>query len=272
MPTPPDDIGPFYRPRPPPLLQKCPVCRGTYRRHHLIVRGRVLSDDCKTPLPYTVIEVWQADQLGRYDTALDLRGYFHTDRNGYYEFTTVRPGNYRIRGYRPAHIHFYIPSQKGHRGVFTQMYFSGDPFLGRNDTCQKCNSHRRDLHVTMYTDCDRVGFCMDYVWFPIILARGSGVSTLETEVLQRRRQMTRVFMQQRRSSPVAWQDVLLPRRAASSLRIHNYMRSPRIAPRIEYDMGPYQQYYTRHRDRYNGPNNFWFSSREPSYDMYMYYK
>ena len=172
-PTPPDLFGPYYRPNPQKLLRQSSI----HRIHSLHMFGTVLSDDCMTPLPNMVIEIWQADPRGSYWNAPDLRGYIVTDRTGRYEFTTVYPGSYRERsGFRPAHIHFYIPERNGHVGVVTQMYFAGDPYLGRNDSCGVCNSEQRDLQSVKSKDtCD---VCMDRIQFDFILSKGTGLSVL----------------------------------------------------------------------------------------------
>ena len=172
-PTPPDLFGPYYRPNPQKLLRQSSI----HRIHSLHMFGSVLSDDCRTPLPNMVIEIWQADPRGSYWNAPDLRGYIVTDRAGRYEFTTVYPGSYRERGgFRPAHIHFYIPERNGHVGVVTQMYFAGDPYLGRNDSCGVCNSEQRDLQSVKLSDtCD---VCMDRIQFDFILSKGTGLSVL----------------------------------------------------------------------------------------------
>jgi len=73
----------------------------------LVLRGTVLSDDCRTPLPGTMIEIWQADDNGHYDKKrpgdfleasppFHLRGTMKADAQGRYEIQTVIPGAYPI--------------------------------------------------------------------------------------------------------------------------------------------------------------------------------
>lgn len=108
----------------------------------ILVRGRVLGPDCRTPLPNALVDVWQADAEGNYhdaDAQYRLRGVLRTDREGRYEFESVMPGRYPLvpgseTGYRPAHIHFTVGSP-GHAPITTQLYFKGDPYLAPKDAC-----------------------------------------------------------------------------------------------------------------------------------------
>jgi catechol 1,2-dioxygenase len=103
----------------------------------LMITGRVLSQDCKTPLGEVLMDVWQADAAGRYDndgtfgrgaTPLRLRGRLVTDASGAYSIRTILPGRY-LNGstYRPAHVHVKL-SARGHQPITTQLYFPDDPY------------------------------------------------------------------------------------------------------------------------------------------------
>lgn len=107
----------------------------------IIVTGRVL-DDGGTPLPHTLVEVWQCNAAGRYIHGRDQHpapldpnftgvGRCLTDADGVYRFTTIRPGAYPWRNHpnawRPAHIHFSLFGPAFVTRVITQMYFPGDP-------------------------------------------------------------------------------------------------------------------------------------------------
>ena len=109
----------------------------------IIVAGRVLDEDGH-PVPYTLIEVWQANAAGRYqhkrdthDAPLDPNftgtGRTMTDAAGNYRFLTIRPGAYPWRNHanawRPAHIHFSLFGHAFATRLVTQMYFPGDPLL-----------------------------------------------------------------------------------------------------------------------------------------------
>lgn len=109
----------------------------------IIIKGKVL-DEKGEPVPNAFIEIWQANAAGRYihkldswDAPLDPNfvgcGWTHTDENGVYEFTTIKPGNYSwkpdINQWRPAHIHFSVMGPALSDRLVTQLYFEGDPIL-----------------------------------------------------------------------------------------------------------------------------------------------
>lgn len=108
----------------------------------IIVTGRVL-DECGSPLPNTLIELWQANASGRYrhhretefPAPLDPNflgvGRCATDAHGVYRFTTIKPGAYpwgnHENAWRPAHIHFSLLGPTLGTRLVTQMYFPNDP-------------------------------------------------------------------------------------------------------------------------------------------------
>ncbi len=109
----------------------------------IIVGGRVL-DEAGRPVAGTTIEVWQANAAGRYDHPGDthdapLDPHFHgecrvfTDADGWYRYTTIRPGAYPWRNHknawRPVHIHYSLFGAGFAQRLITQMYFPGDPLL-----------------------------------------------------------------------------------------------------------------------------------------------
>ncbi len=127
--------GPFYRASAPyrakvtPPMEPGPV---------LLITGRVWSLDTRKPLAGAVLDVWQANEKGRYDNddrknppAKDVfvnRARMVTDEQGRYEFETIHPGSY-LNGsqYRPPHIHFRVSFAK-HQTLITQLYFKGDKY------------------------------------------------------------------------------------------------------------------------------------------------
>lgn len=114
----------------------------------LLVEGRLLGPDCKTPLAGYAVDVWQADANGNYYAAGDgpfrLRGKIVTDGAGRYRFSTVLPGRYGdAAGIRPAHLHVKIWTPMNEPLLTSQLYFAGDPYLGDADYCTRqgtCNS------------------------------------------------------------------------------------------------------------------------------------
>jgi catechol 1,2-dioxygenase len=105
----------------------------------LLIRGTIFGSDCRTPLPRTLLDVWQADARGEYhwkDEDYRLRGQLLTNERGEYEIATIKPAGY---GGRPAHIHFTIAAP-GHLPLTTQLYFKGDPRLDHDVCGSACNS------------------------------------------------------------------------------------------------------------------------------------
>lgn len=109
----------------------------------IIVEGRVF-DESGRPVPYTLIEVWQANAAGRYihkrdQHAAPLDPNFYgagrcvTDADGKYRFISIKPGPYpwgnHHNAWRPAHIHFSLFGNHFLSRLVTQMYFPGDPLL-----------------------------------------------------------------------------------------------------------------------------------------------
>jgi len=129
------------------------------------VVGRVLNERCE-PVPYAVVEVWQANTHGRYDHPNDpnpapldpnFQGYARlvTDVDGRYRVLTVKPGAYPVNlpqfrdWTRPPHIHFKI-HQTFAETVTTQMYFAGDPL------------NEADLLLQQVPEAPRSGLIVDF--------------------------------------------------------------------------------------------------------------
>ncbi len=98
------------------------------------VSGRVLYRD-GTPQANARLEIWQANDVGRYahpgDTRSDgpldpsFQGYadIRADANGAFRILTIKPGAYPVDGTfeRSPHIHFDVRGRQ--RRLVTQMYF-----------------------------------------------------------------------------------------------------------------------------------------------------
>jgi protocatechuate 3,4-dioxygenase, beta subunit len=112
----------------------------------IIVHGRVLDSDGRA-VPHTLVEVWQANAAGRYRHSNDTwpapidpnftgAGRVLTDSDGYYRFTTIKPGIYpwgnSPNAWRPAHIHFSLFGRAFTQRLVTQMYFPGDPMFAQD--------------------------------------------------------------------------------------------------------------------------------------------
>lgn len=113
-----------------------------------IVSGRVLDLEGK-PIADAVLDVWQVDSTGLYDSQigkgddLHMRGKYTAAMDGRYRIRTTRPVKYQIPSdgpvglslratnrhpWRPAHIHFHI-SAEGFAPVATHIFDSIDEYL-----------------------------------------------------------------------------------------------------------------------------------------------
>lgn len=163
-PTEPDILGPYYRFAAPFRTR---LAGPDEPGDRLVLSGTVLSADCRTPLPGALIEVWQANQAGLYDTSkpgnftettsFHLRGMLYSNEQGQYEIETIVPGRYPIPPNlpgleqfagmtRPAHIHLRV-MESLHVPLTTQLYFKGDPYLANDPWASHKTSSTIDLEL-----------------------------------------------------------------------------------------------------------------------------
>jgi catechol 1,2-dioxygenase len=119
-------LGPFYKADAPFKADLTDGSVGT----PLIVSGTVYCSDCVTPLANAIVDVWQANDSGIYDSVgYVLRGRMETNAEGKYEYASILPGFY-LNGaqYRPRHIHYKVSHAQG-AALTTQLYFEGDPYI-----------------------------------------------------------------------------------------------------------------------------------------------
>ena len=143
--------GPFYRADAPLLDLGANLCRNG-EGVPLLVQGTVTDCDGAS-LAGAMVEVWQANHLGRYENQdpdnqpeHNLRGRFVADRLGRFRFRTIRPAGYALPGDgpvgqlarrlglsldRPAHIHFAVTAP-GHRPLVTAIFDGSDPAIDRD--------------------------------------------------------------------------------------------------------------------------------------------
>lgn len=107
QPTPPDSLGPFYKPDAP---VRSTVGKGYFLRG--VVRS---SQDC-SPITEARAEFWLTGPDGRYDDR--NRATLFSDESGRYQFESNFPPHYAGR---PSHIHIRV-SVPGYRTLATQHY------------------------------------------------------------------------------------------------------------------------------------------------------
>jgi protocatechuate 3,4-dioxygenase beta subunit len=119
IPTFQDGGGPYYRPNSPERTEIAPPHTGGIT---LVVSGKILRNDCKTPVPFATLDIWQANENGEYEDEW-YRGVVQTSENGSYKFETVIPKGYgEGTGYRPPHIHFKV-FENNREIITSQMFF-----------------------------------------------------------------------------------------------------------------------------------------------------
>ena len=105
----------------------------------ILISGRIMDKNCK-PHYNAILHVWQANTFGKYSHKNDrsknkldknFNGYtkIKTKKDGFYNFLTIYPGNYKIseRLIRPSHIHLQVTTSQG-KQLSTQVYFRGEIF------------------------------------------------------------------------------------------------------------------------------------------------
>jgi Protocatechuate 3,4-dioxygenase beta subunit len=126
------------RDRPASLSSAARIAPATEPGIPLIVRGRAVAEDGKTPVANAVIFGYHTDKDGHYDRpgsgahSWRLKGWARTGADGGFEFRTIRPGAYPRRN-TPEHIHFNIFLEDGRRYWAAGLEFDDDPLLPAGD-------------------------------------------------------------------------------------------------------------------------------------------
>lgn len=144
--TPATVLGPFHIEGSPPLDYAADMSDGLPGTP-LYLHGVVRSLD-GTPLPGVVLDVWQADTDGNYESQVPgdearLRALYRTRADGSYCVRSITPQGYgipldgpvgdligrtRIDPYRPAHVHVRIV-EPGYHPLITHLFQAGSKYL-----------------------------------------------------------------------------------------------------------------------------------------------
>jgi protocatechuate 3,4-dioxygenase beta subunit len=147
-----DILGPFYRPNSPVRTN---LVTNDISGEKIELIGTVRQADCKTPQRRAKVELWHCSKDGVYDNTSNEfrhRGTTYTDDNGKYFFNTILPPPYDAGGFmRPAHFHLMITAE-GHQSFVTQLYFTGDKYISKDNWASSSRAKNRILPVQTLND------------------------------------------------------------------------------------------------------------------------
>jgi protocatechuate 3,4-dioxygenase alpha subunit len=138
-------IGPFFHHAMTPEVHNLKGITDNYlagkktKGDHIRVEGRILDAEGK-PLRAAMLEIWQANATGRYNSPMDDRndvkldskfsgfGRVSSDSKGKFEFETIKPGSVPSSGNAPQapHISLTLFAAAIHSHLFTRLYFSDE--------------------------------------------------------------------------------------------------------------------------------------------------
>jgi protocatechuate 3,4-dioxygenase beta subunit len=112
------------------------------------VSGRILDGD-GTPVPDSLLELWQANAQGRHQEGSDGYGRVATDADGRFRFTTIKPGPVPGPGGRPQapHVAVSLFARGLMKRLVTRLYFPGDPRNGSDHVLGLVPPERRSTLV-----------------------------------------------------------------------------------------------------------------------------
>lgn len=120
----------------------------------IVIVGRVI-DGADTPLKDALVEIWQADAAGLYNSPSEMRGSADpnfpgwgrcpTDMNtGEFRFETVKPGRVPFKDGRmmAPHVTLWIVARGINIGLHTRMYFADEEEANAQDPVLARIEHR----------------------------------------------------------------------------------------------------------------------------------
>lgn len=122
------------RGRPATLTSSARIAPASEPGSPMVLKGRAVDEDGKTPLAGAIVFAYQTDRDGHYDRpgagahSWRLKGWARTDADGRFEFATIRPGAYPSRN-TAEHIHLNIFLADGRRYWADGVEFDDDPLV-----------------------------------------------------------------------------------------------------------------------------------------------
>jgi protocatechuate 3,4-dioxygenase, alpha subunit len=137
----------------------------------LTVKGRIF-DGAGAPLKDALVEIWQADHAGLYNSPSEMRGAADSRFTGFgrcatdmatgeYAFDTIKPGSvlYPDGRKQAPHISFWIVARGINIGLHTRMYFSDEGAANADDPLLSRIEHRQRVETLIgRRDGDTVTF------------------------------------------------------------------------------------------------------------------
>ena len=139
-------LGPFHREHAPEYPLGANISKNASDGEPCVVTGTV-KDEKGKPIAGATLDVWQAGVDGLYDSqkgdAMNMRGIFHADAQGRFNFRCVKPMHYPVphdgpvgrmltatgrHPMRPPHLHFWITAP-GYRPLITHLFVKGGRYL-----------------------------------------------------------------------------------------------------------------------------------------------
>jgi protocatechuate 3,4-dioxygenase alpha subunit len=121
------------------------------------IKARVI-DGADTPLKDALIEIWQADADGLYNSPSEMRGAADANFTGWGRkatdmvtgecvFETIKPGRVPFRDGRPQapHITFWIVARGINIGLHTRMYFADEDKANAEDPILQRLEHKNRI-------------------------------------------------------------------------------------------------------------------------------
>ena len=156
--TPSQTVGPFFHIG-LDSIAVCDLVPALTNEAVMVINGRVLDGD-RQPVIDALIEIWQANEQGKYhhpeDTQAkplqaDFRGYgrIATDAQGAFSFRTIKPG--RVPGldgtWQAPHIAVNIFMRGLLKHLVTRIYFPDEPSNDDDHLLNQVPRNRRDTLV-----------------------------------------------------------------------------------------------------------------------------
>lgn len=123
---------------PPTVSWKTALSNDADKGEKMLISGTVYETNGATPLPNALIYLYHTDIEGFYGRKKDepkhgrYRGWLLTDRQGRYEFQTIKPAPYPDNRFA-AHIHFTLTTANRKEDWFDNILFEGDPLISERE-------------------------------------------------------------------------------------------------------------------------------------------